>query len=108
MKKDSIVDKSFIFWISSHLVLGEVRGSKGDAEMHVEMRSMLIALSATVAVAFLLPEARSDAAEVSRPNIIYILVDDLGWKDVGFQGSDIKTPNIDALARGGARLRQFY
>jgi len=43
-----------------------------------------------------------------RPNIVYIVADDLGWKDVGFHGSDIKTPNIDKLAREGARLEQFY
>jgi arylsulfatase A-like enzyme len=44
----------------------------------------------------------------SRPNIVYIVADDLGWKDVGFHGSDIKTPNIDKLAQGGSRLEQFY
>jgi len=43
-----------------------------------------------------------------KPNIIYIVADDLGWKDVGFHGSDIKTPNIDRLAETGARLEQFY
>jgi arylsulfatase A-like enzyme len=43
-----------------------------------------------------------------RPHIVYIVADDLGWKDVGFHGSDIKTPNIDRLAREGARLEQFY
>src|SRR5215813_3143343 len=43
-----------------------------------------------------------------RPNIVYILADDLGWKDVGFHGSDIQTPNFDALASGGAQLEQFY
>jgi arylsulfatase I/J len=44
----------------------------------------------------------------SRPNIVFILSDDLGWKDVGYHGSDIKTPNIDQLAQTGARLEQFY
>src|SRR5499427_2339255 len=42
------------------------------------------------------------------PNIVYIVSDDQGWKDVGFHGSDIKTPNLDRLAQGGARLEQFY
>src|SRR5262249_1262206 len=54
--------------------------------------------------------ARFAAAEqgAPRPHIVYILADDLGWKDVGFHGSDIKTPNLDKLAQGGARLEQFY
>lgn len=43
-----------------------------------------------------------------RPHIVYVLADDLGWKDVGFHGSDIRTPNIDALAASGARLEQLY
>ena len=43
-----------------------------------------------------------------RPHIICIVADDLGWKDVGFHGSDIKTPNIDRLAQNGARLEEFY
>ena len=52
--------------------------------------------------------AASHAAETTKPNIVYIVADDLGWKDVGFHGSDIKTPNIDRLAQDGARLEQFY
>ena len=44
----------------------------------------------------------------SRPNIVFILADDLGFKDVGYQGGDIKTPNIDKLASEGTRLDQFY
>ena len=43
-----------------------------------------------------------------RPNIIFILADDLGWKDVGYHGGSIKTPNIDKLAAEGTRLEQFY
>jgi arylsulfatase A-like enzyme len=44
-----------------------------------------------------------------KPNIVYIVADDLGWKDVGFNGSpDIKTPNLDRLRKTGAKLEQFY
>jgi arylsulfatase A-like enzyme len=48
------------------------------------------------------------AIAADRPNIVYIVADDLGWKDVGFHGSDIRTPNIDQLAKSGAQLNQFY
>lgn len=47
-------------------------------------------------------------AAAPRPHIVYIVSDDQGWKDVGFRGSDIKTPTLDTLARTGARLDQFY
>lgn len=43
-----------------------------------------------------------------RPNILVILADDVGWNDVGFHGSEIKTPNLDRIAREGVELRQFY
>ena len=43
-----------------------------------------------------------------RPHILFILADDLGWGDVGFHGSQIQTPALDALAASGARLEQFY
>jgi arylsulfatase A-like enzyme len=44
-----------------------------------------------------------------KPHIVHIVADDLGWKDVGFNGStDIRTPNLDALAAGGAKFTQFY
>jgi arylsulfatase A-like enzyme len=53
--------------------------------------------------------ANSVRAADNKPNIVYIVADDLGWKDVGFNGcTDIKTPNIDKLAATGARLEQFY
>ena len=43
-----------------------------------------------------------------RPNIIFLLADELGWKDVSYHGSRIKTPNLDGLAKAGTRLEQFY
>ena len=47
-------------------------------------------------------------AQQKKPNIVYIVADDLGWKDVGYHGSDIKTPNIDQRAASGVRLEQYY
>lgn len=44
-----------------------------------------------------------------QPNIVHIVADDLGWKDVGFNGcKDIKTPNLDKLAAEGATFSHFY
>jgi arylsulfatase len=43
-----------------------------------------------------------------RPNIVIILVDDMGWSDIGPYGSEIATPHLDALAAGGLRFTQFY
>src|SRR4029079_16611139 len=42
------------------------------------------------------------------PDIVFILADDLGSYDVSWRSKDIKTPNIDKLAAGGAKLEQFY
>jgi len=50
----------------------------------------------------------SFAAEASKPNVIFILADDMGYSDVGCYGSEIATPNLDALAANGLRFTQFY
>jgi arylsulfatase len=44
----------------------------------------------------------------SKPNIVVILTDDMGWSDIGCYGSEIPTPNLDKLAAGGVRFTQFY
>ena len=54
----------------------------------------------------LLGLGEADAA--APPNIIVILVDDMGFSDIGCYGSEIPTPNIDKLAANGLRFTQFY
>jgi hypothetical protein len=46
--------------------------------------------------------------QATKPNIVIILADDLGNADLGYHGSDIKTPNIDKLANDGVRAESFY
>src|SRR5436309_14684721 len=62
--------------------------------------------SALLACLLANPLANASAAE--RPNIAVILVDDMGFSDLGCYGSEIPTPNLDRLAANGMRLTQFY
>jgi arylsulfatase len=62
-----------------------------------------------VAVTLAAPAASpSTAGTGKRPNIVIILGDDLGFADMGAFGSEIKTPNLDSLAKSGVRCTQFY
>ncbi len=48
------------------------------------------------------------ALAAERPNIVFLMADDLGWNDVGYHGSEIRTPNIDRLASRGVQLDRYY
>mgnify|MGYP000471755253 CR=1 FL=1 len=52
--------------------------------------------------------ATAPAGQPSRPNIVVILADDMGFSDLGCYGGEIPTPNLDRLAAGGLRFTQFY
>ena len=59
--------------------------------------------------ACIFPSTLSAQEQPKRPNIVFILADDLGYGDVGFNGQElIKTPHIDRLAEEGTRFNQFY
>src|SRR3954468_20714467 len=49
-----------------------------------------------------------DASGDSRPNIVLILADDLGYSDIGCYGGEVATPNLNYLAANGVRFRRFY
>jgi arylsulfatase len=54
------------------------------------------------------PVIASAADAPRRPNIVIILADDMGYSDMGSFGSEIKTPNLDSLAKDGVRFTNFY
>jgi arylsulfatase A len=71
--------------------------------MHTLRRSLLFA------VAILALAAAAHAQQPSRPNVVFILADDLGYGDLGCYGqTKIRTPNLDRMAAEGMRFTQFY
>lgn len=48
------------------------------------------------------------AASPTKPNVVMIVADDLGWADIGYHNDELMTPNLDRLATGGVRLEQYY
>ena len=64
--------------------------------------------SVLISIAGLLLTMTVAVAQSEKPNVVIILADDLGNADLGYRGSDIRTPNIDKLAEGGVRLESFY
>jgi len=48
------------------------------------------------------------ASAGAAPNIVFVIADDMGWGDVGYHGSEIRTPELDRLAAGGVMFEQFY
>ncbi|MFV1994776.1 MAG: sulfatase-like hydrolase/transferase, partial [Verrucomicrobiales bacterium] len=83
--------KAIAFWISTLLLCHNLRLGAG---------LILLTLCASA------PLREASAAE--RPNILLILADDLGFSDLGCYGSEIATPNLDAVAASGLRFTQFY
>ncbi len=54
------------------------------------------------------PLPASAEPDRTRPNIVLIMVDDMGYSDIGCYGGEVQTPHLDRLAKGGLRFTQFY
>ena len=75
----------------------------------VGLRRLSAGMGIIGAIAALTSPAVVPAADLARrPNIVVILGDDMGFSDIGSFGSEIKTPNLDSLAREGVRFTSFY
>ncbi|MBN8732991.1 MAG: arylsulfatase [Acidobacteria bacterium] len=66
-------------------------------------RRQFVSTASAASLAAALP-----AQPAKRPNVIIMMADDMGISDLGCYGSEIRTPNIDALAKDGLRFTQFY
>ena len=72
-------------------------------------RGFTVGVGVTLALAAIAASPAGQAQSPDRPNIVLIMTDDAGYGDFGVYGApDIKTPNIDRLARDGVRLTDFY
>ena len=67
----------------------------------------LTVISMLVIVCSLIGLSQADAA-TQKPNILLVVADDMGWTDLGSYGSEIDTPNLDALAHRGVKFSSFY
>src|SRR6187401_246273 len=76
--------------------------SRKAQALMMKLKPLVIALAAFSAIAAV------GAENATKPNILVILVDDMGFSDIGCYGSEIPTPNLDALAANGLRFTQFY
>ena len=99
-------------------LLSHSPSKKSKRDMKINIKIVSKALTTCTAAITLVSTAGSANAQANRtaaaktagkPNIVHIVADDLGWKDVGFNGAtDIKTPNLAKLAAEGVTLSQFY
>jgi hypothetical protein len=75
----------------------------------VSRRKMLASLAGAASSLSALSGRRALAANTGRPNIVLFLSDDMGWKEAGINGNrEIPTPAMNAIAREGVNLTQFY
>ena len=69
--------------------------------MKLSLFAILAALSGTVVI--------EGAADLTRPHIVLVMADDMGWGETGYNGHPVlKTPHLDAMAAGGLRFDRFY
>ena len=70
--------------------------------------TLVLGLGVFLILSFVLFTSQKTIPVDTRPNIIYIMVDDMGYSDLGCYGGEVSTPNIDQLAANGIKLKKFY
>ncbi|XP_076836368.1 arylsulfatase B [Brachyhypopomus gauderio] len=70
------------------------------------MHTFTCVIPVVIALLLLLNALRVEAKPP--PNVVFVLADDFGWNDIGYHGSEIRTPNLDSLSAKGVRLENYY
>jgi arylsulfatase I/J len=83
------------------------RNGRGVDQVRRRLLAGVAGCAVLAVVAPALAAAQTEGAP-ARPHVVYIVADDLGYHDAGFQGSEIATPNLDRLAAEGVRLGRYY
>jgi len=87
------------------------RKSKSMYSQRIKRRDFLKSIglgAAAMSVPLRVSVAKEESEMDNRPNIVLIMVDDMGYSDIGCYGGDIETPNLDRLADEGIRYTHFY
>ena len=93
--------------INSYKYSQVITGTNNKFVLLKKYFTLFVATSLTTIIA-IKSIAQSSSSLNKKPNIIVILTDDMGFSDIGCYGSEIKTPNIDRLAKKGVRFSHFY
>jgi arylsulfatase len=72
------------------------------------MKKFLTSITVLLALVWWTSAGEPITSSASKPNVVFLLADDMGYSDVGCYGGDMATPNVDTLARDGLRFTQFY
>jgi arylsulfatase len=91
------------WWLRDHHPVG---ASPAHLTEFLNSTLMKILFLLPLVVQLLILEARAEVA--NKPNIVFILADDMGYSDLGCYGGEIATPVLDGLAAGGLKFSQFY
>lgn len=70
--------------------------------------SSYIDMKTLTSVVTLLATLCLSKCQTTKPHILLIIADDFGYNDIGYHGSEIKTPNLDKLAGEGVKLENYY
>ena len=94
-----------IIAIPSVPALAESNVTRMNQHMHSTLK-LMAALFSILAVALVAATAHAD--EPGKPNVVYILSDDVGWGDLSVHGGEVPTPNIDSLASEGVKFTDAW